>query len=90
MEKESFYAKVTIAQSRTFLLNRSIATHSLSEQRTFLRIGCQVFEEQECGRMLVRTGAPIKTIAGMLGHTDSKTITPYLGVDQQDMTHAIT
>ena len=42
-----------------------------------------------CGRMLFRAGAPIESIAGILGHSDTKTTMLYLGIDQQDMARAM-
>ena len=41
------------------------------------------------GRMTFRAGAPIETIATMLGHSDTKTTVLYLGIDQEDMAHAM-
>jgi hypothetical protein len=90
MEKEAFYAKSQLLSHESFYSIDLSRLMAFPNGERFLRTACQVFEEHECGRILVRAGAPIKTTAGILGHTDSKTIMLHLGVDQQDMTHANT
>lgn len=41
------------------------------------------------GRIAWRARVPIETIAGILGHSDTKTTMLYLGIDQADMAHAM-
>jgi len=43
-----------------------------------------------CGRMMHRSGSPIEEIAKILGHSDPKTTTLYLGLDIQDMGRTMT
>jgi len=42
-----------------------------------------------CGRMMHRSGSPIEEIAKILGHSDPKTTTLYLGLDIQDMSETM-